>query len=157
MNTNNRTPSAPRQAVYRRRRQNGLQALPKPWDWINADTVKALALKAYHVATHGLVEDIQAGHLNDTELRQVFAANLADLMRDLVMAQAVSKGGCWPVGPETPPYQNYPQIAVDLCADLPASWRPQYPLYRPCPLPRGIGGVDPDEAKRDGIESSGQS
>lgn len=155
MNTNSRTPSAPRQAAYRRRRQNGLQALSKPWDWINADAVKALALKAYHVATHGLVKDVQAGHFSDTELRQVFAANLADLMRDLVMAKAVSKGGCWPVGPETPPYQNYPQIAVDMCADLPASWRPQYPLYAPAPLPAGgIGGDAPDVGPtgRNGME-----
>lgn len=130
MSTKNRQLGAQHKAAFRQRRKAGLQPVAKPWDWISAADVKELALKAYYVATHGMVEDVHAGQLSDQELRELFAGNLADLMRDLVMAQAVLKGGCWPVESDTPPYQDYPRIAAVMCADLPQTWRPQYPLFK---------------------------
>jgi hypothetical protein len=152
MSTKNRDLANAHKAAFRQRRRKGLQAMPKPWGWLSASEVKAIAVTAYNVASHGLLEDMQGGDLDEQELRQAFACNLAELVSDLVMAAAVTRGGCWPVTPETPPFRNYPQIAANLCADLPASWRPQYPIYMPCSLPRGIGGVAPDVAKRNGIK-----
>lgn len=131
MTPKNPTLALKHKADFRARRKAGLVAIDKPWDWLSAAEVKQIALKAYHVASHGLVEDLQDDRFSVQELREVFAANLADLLRDLVMAQAVTRGGCWPVGPETPAYANYPRIADALCADLPESWRPQYPLFMP--------------------------
>lgn len=130
MTTKNRDLATKHTALYRQRRKNGLQAVAKPWDWLSPADVKEIALKAYYVASHGLVEDLQDGRLTDQDLRQVFAMDLADLVRDLVLAQAVTRGGCWPVDAGTPRHQDYPQIAADLCADLPATWRPQYPVYK---------------------------
>lgn len=146
MSTKNHDLALKHKAAFRQRRKNGLQAVAKPWGWLSLAEVQKMAQTAYYVASHGLVEDVQDGQLPDQELRQVFAMNLADLMRDLVLAKAVTRGGCWPVDAGTPRHQNYPQIAADLCAELPQNWRPQYPLYR------GIGGVAPDVAKRNGIE-----
>jgi hypothetical protein len=118
-------------AAFLERRKAGLVAVVKPWGWISAAEVKALAVKAYNVASFDLVEDVQGGALSDQELRQAFACNLAELISDLVMAHAVTQGSCWPVTSETPLYQNYPQIAANLCATLPPTWRPQYPLFKP--------------------------
>lgn len=150
MNTNNRAPvgkpSAPRQAIYRRRRQNGLQALPKPWDWLSLAEVQKLAVEAYRSATFALSDpDDQT-----SSPRAYFVSELVQAFEVLIAGKAQALGvPCAPAHAE--------HYAECLRARVPDSWRPQYPLYRPCPLPRGIGGVDPDEAKRDGIESSGQS
>jgi len=157
MSTRNHDLAKVHKAAFRQRRKNGLQPIDKPWGWLSITEVKQIALKAYYVATHGLLEDVRGNRFNAQDMRQVFACNLADLMRDLLMAQAVSKGGCWPVTPDTPSYQNYPQIAANLCADLPPTWRPQYPLYAlPGCLPGGIGGVAPDVGaqRRGGIKGS---
>ena len=162
MSTKNRDLANAHKAAFRQRRRKGLQAVPKPWGWLTVTEVKEMALKAYYVASHGLAEDVQGDSFDVQELRQVFAMNLADLMRDLVLAQAVTRGGCWPVDAGTPHHQNYPQIAAELCAELPQNWRPQYPIYKPVAQPkqvtesrtRGIGGVAPDVAaqRRNGIE-----
>lgn len=143
MSTKNRDLANAHKAAFRQRRRKGLQAVPKPWGWLSITEVKEMALKAYCVASHGLVEDLQAGRLTDQDLRQVFAMNLADLMRDLVLAQAVTRGGCWPVDAGTPRHQNYPQIASDMCADLPATWRPQYPVYKPATQADVVTEVQP--------------
>ena len=131
MSTKNHDRAKAHKAAFRQRRKNGLQAISKPWGWLSITEVKEMALKAYYVASHGLADDVQDNRFDVQELRQVFAMNLADLMRDLVLAQAVTKGGCWPVSAATPHHQNYPQIAADMCADLPPDWRPQYPVYKP--------------------------
>jgi hypothetical protein len=131
MSTKNHDLALKHKAAFRQRRKNGLQPIAKPWGWLSLAEVKEMALKAYYVASHGLVEDVQDGRLTDQELRQVFATDLADLMRDLVLAHAVTRGGCWPVDAGTPAHQDYPQIAADMCADLPPGWRPQYPLFKP--------------------------
>lgn len=97
MSTKNHDLAKAHKAAFRQRRKNGLQAVAKPWDWLSLAEVKEMALRAYYVASHGLVEDVQGDSFDVQELRQVFAMNLADLMRDLVLAQAVTRGGCWPV------------------------------------------------------------
>ena len=130
MSTANHAQALKHKAAFRLRRKNGLEPLPKPWDWLDAAQVKEIALKAYYVATHGLLEDVQFGQLSEQELRQSFAESLTDVFRDLVIADAVTRGGCWPVDANTPPFRNYPQIAANMCADLPKDWKPQYPVYQ---------------------------
>lgn len=143
MSTKNHDRAKAHKAAFRQRRKNGLQAVPKPWGWLSIPEVKEMALKAYYVASHGLIEDVQAGRLTDQDLRQLFALNLADLMRDLVLAQAATRGGCWPVDAGTPRHQNYAQIAADLCAELPDTWRPQYPVYKPATEAQAVTEVQP--------------
>ncbi|PKO59945.1 MAG: hypothetical protein CVU24_14210 [Betaproteobacteria bacterium HGW-Betaproteobacteria-18] len=143
MSTKNRDLANAHKAAFRQRRRKGLQAVPKPWGWLSITEVKEMALKAYYVASHGLIEDVQDNPFDVQELRQVFAMNLADLMRDLVLAQAVTRGGCWPVSAATPRHQNYPQIAADMCADMPADWRPQYPVYKPGAVGHAVTEVQP--------------
>lgn len=78
---------------------------------------------------------MEENHASTLELRQSFAENLADMFRDLALGDAVTRGGCWPVDANTPPFRNYPQIAAALCEDVPTDWRPQYPVYQN--LPKG--------------------
>ena len=135
MSTKNRILATKHTALYRQRRKNGLQVVAKPWGWLSLTEVQKIAQTAYSAATHGLSDP------NDwpSNVQALFVQELASAFEVLVAGRAQQLGiACAPAGA-----QHYAQC---LREDLPSTWRPQYPLYR------GIGGVAPDVAKRNGIE-----
>lgn len=141
------------QATYRERRKQGLQPLQKPWGFLCSGEVKDMAWQAYRVASWYMREDVQQGsNLTPEELREAFASSLAEMFSDAVMAHAVSEGGCWPVDGQTPPHRNYPRVWELLKNEVPASWRPEYPLYKEvapaerCSAPGAVINVDEGNA-----------
>lgn len=132
------------QPIYRERRKQGLQPLPKPWDFLCSGEVKDIAWQAYRVASWYLKEDVQEGsRLSHKQLREAFAVSLAEMFKDAIMSHAVLEGGCWPVTPDTPLYDNSPQVWENLSSEVPANWAPQYALYKevtPASV-RGASGV----------------
>lgn len=135
MSTKNHDLALKHKAAFRQRRKNGLQAVAKPWGWLSLAEVQKMAQLAYSAATHGLSDPDDW----PSNVQALFVQELASAFEVLVAGRAQHLGiACAPAGA-----QHYAQC---LREDLPSTWRPQYPLYR------GIGGVAPDEAKRNGIE-----
>lgn len=129
-----RKSQAAAQAVYRKRRKLGLQPLKKPWDYMTCAEVKNMAWQAYRVASFEVARAVVTEDGRDVthqRLREEFAALLAEMFNDAVMAHAVMEGGCWPVADDTPPYRNYPRVWELMSTEVPPEWRPEYPFYRP--------------------------
>jgi hypothetical protein len=119
------------QALYRKRRENGLQPLKKPWDYLTCAEAKSMVWKAYRVASWHMREGVFEGRLSHKELREMFASSLAEMFSDALSAHAVQEGDCWPVDVHTEPFRDYPTIWAAHCEEVPDSWRPEYPFYSP--------------------------
>lgn len=123
-----------RQHVARcvKRKKLGLQPMVKPWDFLSLTEIKEISLQAYKTASWQIRGDLlQEGGPTRThqQWREHFASALAESFSDALQAFAVEHGGCWPVDADTPDYEDYPRIWRELVSDVPASWRPQYPLF----------------------------
>lgn len=118
-----------RQSAYRQRKKTGVKPLPSPWAWMTIAEAKEIALQAFRVASWHMREDVAEGRLSDQDLREAFADSLAEMFKHAISAHAVSNGGCWPVDDQTPSYADHLQIWRNLSAEVPDTWRPQYPLY----------------------------
>lgn len=107
------------QATYRERRKQGLQPVKKPWDWITVAQVQELAKEAYLMASHDL-SDAQEW---PSEPDAAFVQELASVFEILLSAMAQKRSiRCAPASAE-----HYAQM---MRSALPATWRPQYPLYQ---------------------------
>lgn len=127
MSTKKPTLARQHKAAFRQRRKAGLVPLVKPWDWLSAVEVQRLAVLAYRAATHDLADPDDWPH----HVQACFVQELASAFEVLVAGKAQQLGiVCAPAGA-----QHY---AACLREGLPASWRPQYPLYAPAPLPEGV-------------------
>lgn len=88
-----------------------------------------MAWQAYRVASWYMLEDLFDTPKTHQQLRESFANLLAENFTDALLAHAAKEGECFPVDDETPPYRNYARVWEMLAGDVPASWRPEYPLY----------------------------
>jgi len=125
--TKTATLASKHKAAFRQRRKSGMVALSKPWNWISASEVQKLAVLAYRAATHDLADPQDWPE----HVREAFVQELASAFEVLIAGRAQQLGiACAPSGA-----QHY---AACLREGLPASWRPQYPLYAPAALPEGV-------------------
>jgi hypothetical protein len=107
------------QTDYRYRVKKGLKPALKPWYWLSLADVQKLAKEAYMSATHQL-SDIDS--LPDDPY-PLFVEVLSEAFNVLVAASAQEVGvRCAPANS-----QHYAKCMRD---DLPADWRPQYPVYK---------------------------
>lgn len=141
----NAKPSAPRQAVYRQRRQAGLQPMVKPWDWLSLAEVQKLAVEAYRSATFALSDPED----QTSSPHEYFVGELARAFEVLVAGKAQGLGlTCAPA--------NAKHYAQCLREDVPANWRPQYPVYKQL-TPASVCGTpgvltNADEGNVNGID-----
>lgn len=115
-------------AAYKARKDEGLQAVPQPWQWFTGAQLLDLTKRAHQVAAwQNRLELLDGEGFTDQELREFFIETLIDQFTTYVTAAAHQVGGCWPTG----------QAAIEamdrvrrLEAEIPRDWRPQYPAYK---------------------------
>lgn len=132
---------ASHQNAYRERLKSGLQPISKPWDWLTISDVQKLAVEAYRATTFAL-SDPDDQTINP---RGYFAEQLIQALETLVADAAQIEGiSCAPA--------NAMHYAACLRADLPAQWRPQYPVYQKkapasvCTTPEAMTNADEGNA-----------
>lgn len=124
---------AAHQRAYRLRRKDGRVAALLPWRWLTLQDVQRLAVEAYRSASYGLSRDLPDPNCSPEsfayELQQAFEV----LVADAALAAGVLAG---PAGA--------PAFARRMRQDVPADWKPQYPVFVSSPS-EGYGGTTPCE------------
>lgn len=120
---------AERQKRYVSRKKTGLTPLPSPWAWLGVQRLQQLTQQAYRTATwSSRHQGLDTAHLSVQQMRELFVETLVQDFADLVLAESVCLGNCWPQGLDA---QAAPARVALLLADVAPSWRPEYPQYGP--------------------------
>lgn len=113
-----------RQATYRDRRKAGLVPVVLPWHWLTLADVQRLAVEAYRIASHDMLEGLKDVSYPTTHDAEDFGRGLQEVFETLVADAANAAGiGASP--------SNSPFSAKCMREDLPADWKPQYPIFVP--------------------------
>lgn len=113
-----------RQATYRDRRKAGLVPVALPWHWLTQADVQRLAVEAYRIASHAMIEGLKDVSYPTTHAAEDFGLDLQQVFETLVADAANAAGiGLSP--------SNAPLFAKSMREDLPADWKPQYPIFVP--------------------------
>lgn len=114
-----------------KRRQDGLQQLPQPWDWLSAAQARDLVTKAFRAASWSCREPEASPENFAEELIETF---------ELLVAAAAERAG------HGIRNDSYPAMADRRLAQVPEGWRHQYPRF-----------VDPSLVTLDQDEFGGRS
>ena len=112
------SPHSAHQGAYRKRRLGGVVALPSPWGSLTVPRAQELVRLAYRSSTWSTRPTLpQVGELSELEQRQAFVQAFGRAFVDL-LTQELSAGD--------------PAAVAGLPSlEVPADWRPQYPLWGP--------------------------